>query len=402
MHFLHKKAFSWVRFFVPPSYIERESTERERLREQEGFMRIAVVMGTRPEAVKMCPLVKELRRREGVTVTVCATGQHRGMLYDVLRSFSVVPDADLAVMRTGQTLAEVTEAVLRGFTHFLEDARPDLVLVHGDTATALAAALACFFRRIPVGHVEAGLRTYDLSAPFPEEFCRRVVALAADYHFAPTERARGNLLGEGIPADRVFVTGNTGVDALRYTVRSDFSHPLLSAAEGRRLILVTAHRRENLGAPMERMLGAVRDAVREDPRAVAIYPVHRNPAVRATAEAVLGDCPRVILTEPQDVVTFHNLLARCYLVLTDSGGIQEEAAALRKPVLVMRDITERPEGEEAGGLRTVGTDRERILDAFRCLMGDEAAYQAMANAPNPFGDGNASRRIADVLTGRKT
>lgn len=365
-------------------------------------MRIAVVMGTRPEAVKMCPLIKELQTRADVEVSVCLTGQHRDMMEGVVKAFSVTPHADLSVMQEGQTPARVVSAVLEKFPRFLAAARPDVVLVHGDTATALAAALASFLERVPVGHVEAGLRTYDVTAPFPEEFNRRAVALAAAYHFAPTERARDNLLREGIDGDSVFVTGNTGIDALRYTVRDDFAHPLLAAAEGKRLILVTAHRRESAGAPMERMLRAVRAAVECDPRAVAVYPVHKNPAVRATAERVFAGCRRVILTKPQDVVTFHNLLARCYLVLTDSGGIQEEAAALGKPVLVMRETTERPEGETAGGLRTVGTDGEKITRAFRLLMDDEGAYRAMATAPNPFGDGHASERIADILTGQRT
>lgn len=359
--------------------------------------KVMLVFGTRPEAIKMCPLVAELRRREGLSVTVCVTGQHRQMLDGVLDTFSVVPDFDLSIMREGQSLFDVTRAVLGGMERVLSAARPDVVLVHGDTATAFATALACFYLRIPVGHVEAGLRTYDLAAPFPEEFDRRAVSIIAAYHFAPTAWARDNLLREGVPAASVFVTGNTGIDALAFTVREGYSHPLLSWSGGRRLILLTAHRRENLGEPMAGMFRAVRRVVEACSDIAVVCPVHRNPAVRRVTEAVLGGCPQIRLTEPQDVSDFHNLLARCYLVITDSGGIQEEAAALRKPVLVMRETTERPEGLHAGVLRLVGREEGHIAAEFRRLLDDPTTYRAMANAPNPYGDGTASRRIADIL-----
>lgn len=362
---------------------------------------ILIVFGTRPEAIKMCPLWHELRRRTGLATSVCVTGQHRGMLDGVLSAFSVVPDYDLAVMREGQTPSGVTQRVLSGLERVLDEMRPHVVLVHGDTTTAFAAALSAFYRRIPVGHVEAGLRTYDLSSPFPEEFNRRAVALTASYHFAPTEGARDNLLREGISPQKVFVTGNTVVDALAATVRRDYSHPLLDWGIGSRLVLLTAHRRENLGAPMEEMLRAIRRAVEKRPDVKVICPVHKNPAAREVARRVLSGCPRIRMTEPLDVVPFHNLLARCYLVLTDSGGIQEEASALGKPVLVLRRTTERPEGVAAGGLRLVGTDGRQVEDAFLRLLDHPDEYRRMTGGINPYGDGNASRRIADVLeTGR--
>lgn len=358
---------------------------------------VMVVFGTRPEAIKMCPLVRELKARRALSVTVCVTGQHREMLQQVLDVFSVVPDYDLSVMREGQTLFDVTERVLTGMRAVLAEARPDLVLVHGDTSTAFAAALACFYEHIPVGHVEAGLRTYDLAAPFPEEFNRRAVALLASCHFAPTDHAADNLLREGVPPSTVHVTGNTVVDALATTVREDYTHPLLRWSEGGRLVLLTAHRRENIGAPMEGMLRAVRESVEGHPDVRLVCPVHKNPAVRAVTAEVLSACPQIRMTEPQDVVAFHNLLARCYLVVTDSGGIQEEAAALGKPTLVMRHTTERPEGVRTGTLRLVGTDPKEIGRALCRLLEDGDAYRAMINAPNPYGDGNASRRIADIL-----
>ena len=358
---------------------------------------VLLVFGTRPEAVKMCPLVRELKRRGAFHVKVALTGQHREMLAPILDTFAVTPDYDLAVMREGQTLSHVTTAVLTGIEEVLCRARPHLVLVHGDTTTAFAATLAAFYRHTPVGHVEAGLRTYDLAAPFPEEFNRRAVGLLADLHFAPTPHAADNLLREGVPPTSVFVTGNTVIDALRFTVSKDFSHPLLAAAGDDRLILLTTHRRENLGSTMASMLRAIREELARHPRVRVICPVHKNPAVKEVVESVFRDCPTVLLTEPLNTVTFHNLLARCYLALTDSGGIQEEASALGIPTLILRNTTERPEGVAAGTLQMVGTDPHAIGKALRRLLEDEALHRAMAKAPCPFGDGNACVRIADVL-----
>lgn len=358
--------------------------------------RVMAVFGTRPEAVKLCPLVGELRRR-GFPVTVCVTGQHRQMLDQVLRAFGVTPDVDLDLMRPEQDLAALTAGALAGVSDALARSSAGLVVVQGDTTTALAGALAAFYAHIPVAHVEAGLRTWDMDRPWPEEFDRRAVSLIARLHFAPTEAARQNLLREGVAPERVFVTGNTAIDALQTTVRQDYRHPLLDWAAGRRLILLTAHRRESLGAPMEGMLRAVRRALEERPDTAAVYPVHRNGPVRAAAEKVLGDCAQVRLTEPLDPVDFHNLMARCHLAVTDSGGIQEEAPALDKPVVVMRDVTERPEGVAAGTLLLAGTSEEGVYRAVSRLLDDPAAYGAMARAENPYGDGFACRRIADVL-----
>lgn len=359
--------------------------------------RILVVFGTRPEAIKMCPLVRELQCRDGVRVTVCVSGQHRQMLDGVLEAFAVVPDYDLSIMRPGQTLAELTVGILSGMDTVLEKVSPELVLVHGDTATAFAAALACFYRRIPVGHVEAGLRTYRMDAPYPEELNRRVIDLMAAYHFAPTEHAKQNLLNEGVDPRCVFVTGNTAIDALRTTVCASFSHPLLAWAEGSRLLILTAHRRENLGEPMRKIFRAVRRVATELPDVRVLFPIHQNPVIRRMAEEELGMCDRIRLTEPLDAVTFHNLLARSTLILTDSGGIQEEAPFLGKPVLVMRDTTERPEGVEAGTLKPVGTEEEGIYRAVREVLADRVVYETMARAKNPYGDGWACRRIADIL-----
>lgn len=360
--------------------------------------KILLVFGTRPEAVKMCPLVRELRARPSLQTLVCVTGQHRQMLDQVLDVFQVTPDYDLSVMKPGQTLFDVTTDILNALRPVLEKERPDVVLVQGDTSTTFAAALACFYLRIPVGHVEAGLRTHDMSAPYPEEFNRQAVSLISRYHFAPTEQARQNLLAEGKRPETIHVTGNTAIDALRTTVRPDYTHPELDWAAGSRLILITAHRRENLGEPMRRMFRAIRRVIDEHPDVKAVYPVHMNPAVRETADAVLGGHERIHMLEPLDVLDFHNFLARSHLILTDSGGIQEEATSLGKPVLVMRDTTERPEGVAAGTLKLVGTDEETVYESFRRLLDDPVQYAEMSRAGSPYGDGFASRRIADILT----
>lgn len=362
-------------------------------------MKVILVFGTRPEAIKMCPLVNELKGRpEEFETTVCVTGQHREMLDQVLDVFNVIPDQDLHVMKPGQTLFDITSDVLLKLKAVLEAERPDAVLVHGDTTTSFAAALAAFYLQIPVGHVEAGLRTHDLYSPWPEEFNRQAVDVISRWYFAPTETSRRNLLDEGKPADRIFVTGNTGIDALRTTVRESYFHPELEWAEGSRLILVTAHRRENLGEPMHRMFRAIRRVMEERPDTKAIYPIHMNPQVRRAAHEELDGFDRLHIIDPLEVVDFHNFMARSYLILTDSGGIQEEAPSLGKPVLVMRDTTERPEGVAAGTLRLVGTEEEVIYREFSRLLDDTKEYEAMSHASNPYGDGHASRRIAEILS----
>lgn len=359
--------------------------------------KVMLVFGTRPEAIKMCPLVRELRQREGIEVCVCVTGQHRELLDGALRIFGLTPDIDLAVMRERQELFDVTHEVLFGVREAIDREKPHLILVHGDTTTAFAAALAGFYRRIPVGHVEAGLRTDDILNPYPEEFNRRAISSMASIHFAPTEAAKANLLREGIPSDRIYITGNTVIDALATTVRPDYTHPLLEWAGDNRIVLLTAHRRENLGMPLRNMLRAIRRVCDEREEIRVIYPVHPNPAVREAASEVLGSHGRIRLTEPLDVFDFHNILARSFMVLTDSGGVQEEAPALGKPVLLMRNTTERPEGVSSGTVRLVGTHTENIYREIRRLLEDGEAYATMSKASSPYGDGHASERIADVL-----
>ncbi len=359
--------------------------------------KVMLVFGTRPEAIKMCPLVNELKTRPGIETLVCVTGQHRQMLDMVLRTFGVTPEYDLDIMKDRQTLFDLASNVLGGMKPVLEAEKPDVVLVHGDTSTTLFTALACYYLQIPVGHVEAGLRTYDIYSPYPEEFNREAVSIISRFNFAPTETARQNLLREQRDDRTIYVTGNTGIDALRTTVREDYTHPELEWAGDSRLILITAHRRENLGDPMIHMFRAIRRVCDEHPEIKAIYPIHMNPVVRETANRILGGDERIRIIEPLDVLDFHNFMARCCLILTDSGGIQEEAPSLGKPVLVMRNTTERPEGVAAGTLKLVGTDEEVIYSTFRQLLEDESAYAAMANASNPYGDGYASRRIADIL-----
>jgi UDP-N-acetylglucosamine 2-epimerase (non-hydrolysing) len=362
-------------------------------------MTIMMVFGTRPEAIKMCPLVNELKSRENIKTIVCVTGQHRQMLDQVLKTFEVEPDYDLSIMKDRQTLFDVTCNILTNIKPVLEEVKPDVVLVHGDTSTTFATALACFYLQIPVGHVEAGLRTYDIFSPYPEEFNRQAVSIISQYNFAPTQMSRDNLLRAGYKEDSIYVTGNTAIDALKTTVREDYTHPELDWAKGSRLIMITAHRRENLGQPMHHMFRAIRRIIDEHPDVKAIYPIHMNPVVREAAQQELGDCDRVHIIEPLDVLDFHNFLARSYLIITDSGGIQEEAPSLGKPVLVMRDTTERPEGIEAGTLKLVGTDEQVIYKAFKTLLEDKVEYDKMSHASNPYGDGHACKRIADILAG---
>lgn len=359
--------------------------------------KVMLVFGTRPEAIKMSPLVKELKKRKTIETIVCVTGQHRQMLDQVLEAFDIVPDYDLSIMKDKQTLFDVTVNILENIKQVLEKVKPDVVLVHGDTSTTFVTALACFYLQIPVGHVEAGLRTYNIYSPYPEEFNRQAVSIISQYNFAPTELSKENLLNEGKKAETIYVTGNTAIDALKTTVRAEYTHPELEWVKNSRLILITAHRRENLGEPMRNMFRAIRRVMDEHPDVKAIYPIHMNPIVRKTANEILGGDERIHIIEPLDVLDFHNFQARSYLILTDSGGIQEEAPSLGKPVLVMRDTTERPEGIQAGTLKLVGTEEEAIYKSFKELLENDESYEKMAHASNPYGDGKACQRIADIL-----
>ncbi|GAB5053563.1 UDP-N-acetylglucosamine 2-epimerase (non-hydrolyzing) [Pediococcus parvulus] len=359
--------------------------------------KVMLVFGTRPEAIKMCPLVNELKTRKDIQTIVCVTGQHKEMLTQVLEAFDVVPDFDLSIMKKQQTLFDVTTAILDKIKPILEREEPDIVLVHGDTSTTFATALACYYLQIKVGHVEAGLRTHNIYSPFPEEFNRQAVSIISEYNFAPTELSRRNLLEEGRDPKSIFVTGNTVIDALKTTIDKNYTHPELQWAEGSRLILITAHRRENLGEPMKNMFRAIRRVMDEHDDVKAIYPIHMNPAIRSIADEILGDDDRIHIIPPLDVLYFHNFISHSYLILTDSGGIQEEAPSMGKPVLVMRDTTERPEGITAGTLKLVGTDEETIYNEFNRLLSDSEEYKAMSQASNPYGDGTACKQIADIL-----
>ena len=359
--------------------------------------KVMLVFGTRPEAIKMCPLVNELKTRKSLETIVCVTGQHRQMLDQVLEAFQVEPDYDLSIMKDRQTLFDVTTNILNKIKGVLEKEKPDVVLVHGDTSTTFVTALACFYLQIPVGHVEAGLRTYNIYSPYPEEFNRQAVGIVSQFNFAPTELSKNNLLKEGKKEETIFVTGNTAIDALKTTVREDYVHPNLDWASDSRLIMITAHRRENLGEPMKHMFRAIRRVMDEHPDVKAIYPIHMNPVVREIADSILGDDDRIRIIEPLEVLDFHNFLNRSYMILTDSGGIQEEAPSLGKPVLVMRDTTERPEGIAAGTLKLVGTEEETIYQNFKSLLENEDEYEKMSKASNPYGDGFACKRIADIL-----
>ncbi|GAA0176819.1 UDP-N-acetylglucosamine 2-epimerase (non-hydrolyzing) [Clostridium sediminicola] len=359
--------------------------------------KIMLVFGTRPEAIKMCPLVNELKTRPNVETVVCVTGQHRQMLYQVLDVFNVVPDYDLSIMKNRQTLFEVTANILNRIKEVLEKETPDVVLVHGDTSSTFATALACFYLQIPVGHVEAGLRTYNIKSPYPEEFNRQAVGIVSAYNFSPTELSKQNLINEGKKPETIYVTGNTAIDALKTTVRYEYYHEQLEWVSGNRLIMITAHRRENIGEPMYNMFKAIKRIVNEHQDIRVIYPIHMNPIVREAANEILGGNDRIRIIEPLDVVDFHNILSKSYLILTDSGGIQEEAPSLGKPVLVMRDTTERPEGIKAGTLKLVGTEEKYIYDTFKLLLEDKSEYEKMSHACNPYGDGFACKRIADIL-----
>lgn len=358
---------------------------------------IMTVFGTRPEAIKMCPLVNELKTRKGIKTVVCVTGQHRQMLDQVLEVFNVIPDYDLSIMRERQTLMQVTVSILEKIEKVLDEVKPDVVLVHGDTSTTFATSLACFYKKIPIGHVEAGLRTYDIYSPYPEEFNRQAVGIIAKYNFVPTERSANNLIKEGKKTDSIYITGNTAIDALKTTVQENFNHEILNWVKDSKLIVITAHRRENLGKPMHQMFRAIKRILDEYDDVKAVYPIHMNPEIRKIADQELSGNDKIRIIEPMEVLDFHNLLARCYLILTDSGGIQEEAPSLGKPVLVMRGTTERPEGVEAGTLKLVGTDENQIYTHCKELLENKTSYDAMSRATNPYGDGTACKKIADIL-----
>ncbi|MGM8211413.1 non-hydrolyzing UDP-N-acetylglucosamine 2-epimerase [Virgibacillus sp. W0430] len=361
-------------------------------------IKVMSIFGTRPEAIKMAPLVLELNKRaDEFESIVTVTAQHREMLDQVLEIFQVTPDHDLNIMKSKQSLAQITTRALEGLDEVMKETKPDIVLVHGDTSTTFAASLAAYYNQIAIGHVEAGLRTWDKYSPYPEEMNRQLTGVMADLHFAPTEKAKQNLLNENKDADRISVTGNTAIDALKTTVDEGYSHPMLTAIEGKRLVLMTAHRRENLGNNMQQMFRAIKRLVEAHDDIRVIYPVHLNPVVKQTADEILGNDDRIQLIEPLGVVDFHNFAARSHLILTDSGGIQEEAPSLGVPVLVLRDTTERPEGIDAGTLKLAGTEEDTIFNMANELLSDQAAYEKMAKAANPYGDGQASSRIADAI-----
>lgn len=359
--------------------------------------KIMLVFGTRPEAIKMCPLVNELKTRKNIKTIVCVTGQHRQMLDQVLEVFHVKPDYDLSIMKEKQTLFDITTNILNSIREILECEKPSIVLVHGDTSTTFATALACFYLKIPVGHVEAGLRTYNIYSPYPEEFNRQAVSIISKYNFAPTELSKNTLIKEGKDPNSIFVTGNTAIDALKTTIQPNYTHKELDWANGSRLIIITAHRRENLGVPMQNMFKAIKRVIDEHKDIKVIYPIHMNPEIKEIASSIFASCDRIHIIKPLDVLDFHNFLNRSYMILTDSGGIQEEAPSLGKPVLVMRDTTERPEGVAAGTLKLVGTEEDKIYQAFNKLLSDKNEYDKMSMAKNPYGDGSACRKIADIL-----
>ncbi len=363
-------------------------------------IKVMTVFGTRPETIKMAPLVKELKSREEIETIVCVTAQHRQMLDQVLNAFQIVPDYDLDIMKQGQTLSDITTRVLQGLEGVIKEVQPDIVLVHGDTTTTFAGALAAFYNQVAIGHVEAGLRTYNKYSPFPEEANRQFVGVVSDMNFAPTQQSKENLLREGKPEESIIVTGNTAIDALQTTVREDYKHEIIDWVGESRMIMLTAHRRENLGKPMRNMFRAIKRIIEKYDDIKVVYPVHLNPIVVQTAEEIFGDCERVKLIKPLEVLDFHNLLNKSYLILTDSGGIQEEAPSLGKPVIVLRDTTERPEGIAAGTLKLAGTDEEVIYGMIDELLSDDAEYARMSKASNPYGDGLASKRIVDAIIER--
>ena len=365
--------------------------------EGKKMIKVMTIFGTRPEAIKMAPLVNELKLHKEIDTIVCVTAQHRQMLDQVLTTFSIMPDYDLNIMKEGQTLTEVTTNALKGLGKVMEDVRPDIVLVHGDTTTTFAGALSAFYCKIPVGHVEAGLRTYDKYSPYPEEMNRQMVSNIADIHFAPTKKSAENLINEGIDESKIYITGNTAIDAMHHTVYDSYSHDVLEWVGDSRMILLTAHRRENLGMPMKKIFRAIRQIVEDFDDVKVVYPIHLNPIIREIADVELNGCKRVKLIEPLEVVDFHNFLNNAFIIMTDSGGIEEEPPSLGKPVLVLRDTTERPEGVDAGTLKLVGTDQEKIYETAKALLTDHELYEKMSHASNPYGDGYASERIVDAI-----
>lgn len=360
-------------------------------------IKVMTIFGTRPEAIKMAPLVKELEKREEIESVVCVTAQHRQMLDQVLETFNITPDYDLNIMKQGQTLVDITTRALQSLSEVISQVKPNIVLVHGDTTTTLSGSLAAFYNQVSVGHVEAGLRTYDKYSPFPEEVNRQVTGVIADMHFAPTEVSKNNLLKEGKKEESIYVTGNTAIDALKTTVKDDYYHPIFDKIGNDKIILLTAHRRENLGEPMKNMFRSIKRIVEEFDGIQVIYPVHLNPLVRQAADEVLGDNNKVHLIDPLEVLDFHNFLNKSYIIMTDSGGIQEEAPSLGKPVLVLRDTTERPEGVSAGTLRLAGTDEDVIYDLTKLLLTDQDEYNKMSKSSNPYGDGMSSKYIVDAI-----
>ena len=360
-------------------------------------VKVMTVFGTRPETIKMAPLVKELKSREEIETIVCVTAQHRQMLDQVLHAFDIVPDYDLDIMKQGQTLSDITTRVLQGLEKVIKEVKPDIILVHGDTTTTFAGALAAFYNQVTIGHVEAGLRTYNKYSPFPEEANRQFVGNIADLNFAPTEQSKENLLREGKNPDSIIVTGNTAIDALQTTVKDNYEHEIIDWVGYDRMIMLTAHRRENLGEPMRNMFRAIKRIIDKHEDIKVVYPVHLNPLVVNTANEILGDCDRVKLIKPLEVIDFHNLLNKSYLIITDSGGIQEEAPSLGKPVIVLRDTTERPEGIKAGTLKLAGTEENVIYDMIDELLSNKDEYARMSHAANPYGDGHASERIVDKI-----
>ena len=365
-------------------------------------IKVMTIFGTRPEAIKMAPLVKELKSRKEIECIVCVTAQHREMLDQVLEVFGIVPDYDLNIMSKGQTLSDITNRALKGLEEVIKEVKPQIVLVHGDTTTTFAGALAAFYNQVDIGHVEAGLRTWNKYSPYPEEMNRQMVGLMADMHFAPTENSKNSLLREGKKEETIYVTGNTAIDALATTIKDDYEHEIFNWLGEDKLILLTAHRRENLGQPMKNMFKAIKRIVEEFKGIKVIYPVHLNPKVREVADEVLGNDDRIKLIEPLEVIDFHNFINRAHIILTDSGGIQEEAPGLGKPVLVLRDTTERPEGIEAGTLKLAGTDEETIYTLTKELLSSKETYEKMSKATNPYGDGKASIRIADAIIKKYT
>ena len=366
-------------------------------------IKVLSIFGTRPEAIKMAPLVKELEKRECIESIVCVTAQHRQMLDQVLETFKIKPDYDLDIMRQGQTLSDITSRVLNGLESVIKKAQPNIVLVHGDTTTTFAGALAAFYNQVDIGRVEAGLRTNDKYSPYPEEMNRQMVDCMTDMYFAPTNLSKQNLLMENIEENKIYVTGNTAIDAMATTIKSDYTHPELDwIKNGERLILVTAHRRENLGDPMRHIFNAIRKIVDDFDDVKVLYPIHLNPKVRDVAHEVFDGCDRVKLIEPLEVFDFHNFINKCYMIMSDSGGVQEEAPSLGKPVLVLRDTTERPEGIDAGTLKLVGTNEKDIYKETKILLTDKKAYDKMSKASNPYGDGQASKRIADIIVRKYT